>query len=187
MPSALPQLLAKDLLNWPSLLTGIRLGIAVGFPFLMDRPELAFGAYLFALLTDVLDGWWARRLGCASQAGAVADGWVDKILHVNAAWAMWLHGLLPGFWMLPLFAREIIQFPQILWLAGPFWRGEVCPQKAHVSGRITSVCQALTFSGVFLGWMVFAGLAAGLTGLAGIWAALEYVSRERTQGYGRAS
>ena len=181
-----PQLRVSDLWNWPSLLTGVRLGIAVGFPFLMHRPMWAFAAYLFALLTDILDGVVARWLGVETQAGAVADGWVDKILHVNAAWAMWIHGLIPGVWMLLLFTREIIQFPQILWLAGPFCRGSVCPQKALLSGRLTSTFLATTFVAAFMGWVSVGWVAASLTGLAGSWAALEYFSREYAQGYGRA-
>lgn len=181
-----PQLRVGDLWNWPSLLTGVRLGIAVGFPFLMHRPMWAFAAYLFALLTDILDGVVARWLGVETQAGAVADGWVDKILHVNAAWAMWIHGLIPGVWMLLLFTREIIQFPQILWLAGPFCRGSVCPQKALLSGRLTSTFLATTFVAAFMGWVSVGWVAASLTGLAGSWAALEYFSREYAQGYGRA-
>ena len=187
MSTTFPELRASDLLGWPTLLTGARLGIAVSFPFFVHEPLFALLAYVFALLTDVLDGWWARRLGCASQAGAVADGWVDKILHVNAAWAMCNHDLMPGLWLLPLFAREILQFPQILWLAGPFYRGEVCAQESRFSGKLTSSLQAATFVAVFLGSMTLAGVTASLTGLAGTWAALEYVARERTQGYGRAS
>ena len=174
-------------MNWPSLLTGLRLGIAVGFPFLMDHPAWAFGAYCFALVTDILDGWLARRLGCTTQAGAIADGWVDKILHVNAGWALWLHGYMPGIWLVPLFARELIQFPQILWLAGPFWRGEVCAQTSRISGKITSIFQAIAFLAIFLGWVPAAIFATSVTGLVGTWAALEYVSRESTQGYRRAS
>jgi len=186
MSSSFPELRAGDLLGWPSLLTGVRLGIAVSFPFIVHEPVVALAAYVVALLTDILDGWWARRLDCATQAGAVADGWVDKILHVNAAWAMVNHDMMPGIWLVPLFARELLQFPQILWLAGPFYRGEVCAQESSIAGKLTSVFQACTFIAVFVGGLALAGVTAGLAGLAGTWAALEYASRERTQGYGRA-
>ena len=185
MHASLPKLRGRDLLNWPSLLTGVRLGIAVCFPFLLEFPTWAFLAYVTALATDVADGWLARRLGCSSQAGAIADGWVDKILHVNAGWALWIHGYMPGLWLLPLFARELIQFPQILWLAGPFWRGEVCAQTSRLSGKLTSVFQALAFVAIFQGWLTLAGAFTLATGCFGAWAALEYVFREAVQGYGR--
>ncbi|MEC7242349.1 MAG: CDP-alcohol phosphatidyltransferase family protein [Myxococcota bacterium] len=185
MSPSLPELRGKDLLSWPSLLTGARLGIAVGFPFLLHFPQWAFWAYVIALGTDIADGWLARRLGCASQAGAIADGWVDKILHVNAGWALWIHGYMPGVWLVPLFARELIQFPQILWLAGPFWRGEVCAQQSRLSGKLTSVFQALAFVSIFQGWFVVALSATVATGVSGAWAAVEYVTREAVHGYGQ--
>jgi phosphatidylglycerophosphate synthase len=182
-----PELRGADLLNWPGLLTGIRLGIAIGFPFLIHSPRLALGAYVVALLTDVFDGRLARALNQQTQAGAIADGWVDKILHVNAGWAMWIHGYMPGVFLILLFTRELIQFPQVLWLAGPFWRGEVCAQEAFLSGKLTSIFQAIAFLAIFLGWMTVGWIAASLTGLTGTWAALNYVSREQAQGVGRAS
>ena len=40
---------------------------------------------------------------------AVVDGWVDKVLHINAAWSMSLHGYIPGWWMWLWFSRELIQ------------------------------------------------------------------------------
>lgn len=40
---------------------------------------LAFGLFLAAALTDALDGWAARRLGCASNLGVFLDPLADKV------------------------------------------------------------------------------------------------------------
>ena len=80
----------RDLANTAGLITGTRLLIALAFPFLTAHPRVALAAYLFASLTDVLDGAVARRTHTASHTGAFVDGWVDKILHINGAWSMTL-------------------------------------------------------------------------------------------------
>lgn len=41
---------------------------------------LAFGLFLVAALTDALDGWAARRLGCAGNLGLFLDPLADKVL-----------------------------------------------------------------------------------------------------------
>jgi phosphatidylglycerophosphate synthase len=181
-----PRLRAGDVLNWPGFLTGIRLGIAVSFPFLIHFPGVAVWAYAFALLTDVLDGALARHLKQESQAGAFADGWVDKILHVNAAWALCIHDQMPAVFLILLFTREMIQAVQIPWLVGPFRRSEVCPQLAQPLGRLTSVFQAITFFAVFAGQMPLAWVAASLTGLAGVGAGIGYFRRPGAHGFGQA-
>jgi cardiolipin synthase len=180
-----PQLRASDLLNWPGFLTGIRLGIALSFPFLVHRPGVAVWAYAVALLTDVLDGALARHLGQESQAGAFADGWVDKILHVNAAWALCLHDQMPPVFLLLLFTRELIQLVQIPWLVGPFRRSEVCPQLAGPLGRATSIFQAITFFAAFAGQLPLAWFAATLTALTGIGAGVGYFLRPGAHGFGQ--
>jgi CDP-diacylglycerol--glycerol-3-phosphate 3-phosphatidyltransferase len=40
---------------------------------------LAFALFLVAAMTDALDGWAARRLGCASNVGVFLDPLADKV------------------------------------------------------------------------------------------------------------
>ncbi len=123
-----------DLANPAGALTISRLGIAVAFPLLVDWPLVALGAYLLALLSDVLDGALARRSGTDSHTGAVLDGWVDKILHINGAWALVLHGLMPGWWMWMWFSREIIQWLMFPILLADFRLGGVRTYPASLTG-----------------------------------------------------
>lgn len=46
---------------------------------LAHQPRLALGLYVLAALTDVLDGWLARRSGQASVFGAQLDAAVDNV------------------------------------------------------------------------------------------------------------
>jgi CDP-diacylglycerol--glycerol-3-phosphate 3-phosphatidyltransferase len=69
----------------PNLLTISRLLLLVpvmGLLTFADGPAShwwAFALFLLAALTDALDGWAARRLGCASNVGVFLDPLADKV------------------------------------------------------------------------------------------------------------
>ena len=69
----------KDLVLVPNLLSGARVPLAVAFPLAAGNAPLALGILGFAGLTDVLDGWAARKLGQATPVGALVDGIADKV------------------------------------------------------------------------------------------------------------
>jgi CDP-diacylglycerol--glycerol-3-phosphate 3-phosphatidyltransferase len=91
-----------DAMRWtlPNILTVLRLIAApmVGFVFLiLPRPAadwLALFLFLFASLTDYLDGWLARKWGQVSRFGAMLDPIADKAMVVIAlAVLLGLHGI----------------------------------------------------------------------------------------------
>ena len=46
--------------------------------------DVAFGVYIVAGITDVLDGWIARKYNLTSAFGRIVDPFVDKVLVVGA-------------------------------------------------------------------------------------------------------
>jgi CDP-diacylglycerol--glycerol-3-phosphate 3-phosphatidyltransferase len=69
----------------PNLLTAARLVLILPIMMLLASGGvgahwLAFGLFLVASLTDWLDGWAARRLGCTSNLGVFFDPLADKVL-----------------------------------------------------------------------------------------------------------
>jgi CDP-diacylglycerol--glycerol-3-phosphate 3-phosphatidyltransferase len=46
--------------------------------------DVAFAVFLVAVLTDVVDGWLARKLGHLTTFGRIADPFVDKIIICGA-------------------------------------------------------------------------------------------------------
>jgi len=79
----------------PNLLTAGRFFMAIGFfiilGFYSGRAEtswpvldVAFAIFLVAALTDVVDGYLARRLGRITAFGRIADPFVDKIIVCGA-------------------------------------------------------------------------------------------------------
>lgn len=164
----------KDLWTLPSALTLVRLVLAVGMPFWLGGPWV-LPLYVLAVLTDVVDGMLARRTGTATRAGAAFDAWVDKILHVNLAWAMAVADLIPDVWLLAWFARELIQAPLVFVLVHRFRTAKAPPPRTSVLGRVTAVT---LFGSVVL---ALAGLDATLptlvTGILGFTAGIQYAWR----------
>lgn len=86
-------------MNWklPNQLTVGRIALAAAFFVLLGLYEqgqqgavllnVAFGIYLVAGITDVLDGYLARKWNIVSAFGRIADPFVDKVL-VLGAYAM---------------------------------------------------------------------------------------------------
>jgi len=84
-------------MNWklPNQLTVGRIALSGGFFVLLGAFEqgtgtgrwllnAAFVLYIIAGITDVLDGWVARRFNLTSAFGRIVDPFVDKVLVVGA-------------------------------------------------------------------------------------------------------
>ena len=172
-----------QLINVAGALTASRLIIAVVYPFFMSLWWLALGAYLLAVLTDVLDGYVARLTKTDSPAGAILDGWVDKVLHVNVIWSMVNAEYLPAWWMLILFSREILQLPLVAALPGPIYEGHSPIHPPVISGKIASVLLFVLITSLFLGVSAPSWYITCAIGLFGTTAAFQYLSRELVSGF----
>jgi len=96
-------------LNLPLMLTLARVSLVPGIAvFLVDRHfAWAFGVYVFAALTDVLDGWLARRWRQTTPLGTLLDPIVDIVFNLTTlaglaaanllhAWVFWVAVLRYG-------------------------------------------------------------------------------------------
>ena len=88
MPDGGPDLArpgSDQLVTLPNLITFARLcAVPLAFWLVIDRrPGAAFALFLAAGVSDAIDGWLARRMGGASQVGALIDPVADKALLVT--------------------------------------------------------------------------------------------------------
>lgn len=70
-------------LNLPNAITFSRLLLSFVLFALMQAGScwlMAAGLFVFAVLTDVLDGWIARRYNLITQLGRIMDPFVDKFI-----------------------------------------------------------------------------------------------------------
>ncbi len=154
----------SQLLTLASALSALRLVLAGVLP--LFPPEFWVAVYAVAILTDVLDGPVARRTGVACPAGATLDAWADKALHVNTAWALVLGDVVPSWWLLLWFIREIIQLPMVFIFAHR-WRTGVGMPATRPLGQATSISLAATIALALVGIpSLWATVLVGALGLA---------------------
>ena len=102
----------EDARNLPNLLTFARIVMIPGVLVLLSRgaPRDCFWAavvYGLAAITDVLDGWLARRQGLVSVLGKFLDPLADKLLVMASLVWMVPMGRIPEWAVVLLLAREI--------------------------------------------------------------------------------
>jgi len=79
------------------------------YTFMNDLRTWALGVFLFAVFTDALDGYVARRLGGSPFLGPYSDATADFLLVLAAFSAFVMEGVYP-FWTLLLIVAMFIQF-----------------------------------------------------------------------------
>jgi len=160
----------------PLALTLSRLGLCMAaVPLILNgRHKAAFLILFAAILTDLLDGWAARRLKVAGPGGAWADAAVDKAAAIMIFGAAALAGLIPWWLTLIIWARDlalgagaVAQIRARGWIAA-------APQP-QLLGRLALALQALTIFQVLLGfWPEDAGTLHAATAAVTLVAAITY-------------
>jgi CDP-diacylglycerol--glycerol-3-phosphate 3-phosphatidyltransferase len=104
--------LAADAFNIPNLLTMARIVAIPFFVWLLDTPTPVRGfwacmVFTLAAITDVLDGYLARKLGVVSVLGKFLDPLADKLIVMAALVWMVPMGRIAAWVVVLLLAREI--------------------------------------------------------------------------------
>jgi CDP-diacylglycerol--glycerol-3-phosphate 3-phosphatidyltransferase len=103
--------LASDALNLPNTLTMARIVMIPLFLWFLDKatPRDCFWAaivFTVAAITDLLDGYLARRMGIVSVLGKFLDPLADKLIVMASLVWMVPMGRIPGWAVVLLLARE---------------------------------------------------------------------------------
>ena len=128
-------------LNVPLTLTLLRVALVPGIIlFLVERHfTLALVSYLVASLTDVADGWLARRWGQITRLGTVLDPLVDIVCNLALFAGLATAGLLPTW----VFTMAALRYG-VLIVGGIYLYLFVGPVRIHATlfGRLTGVVTA---------------------------------------------
>ncbi len=168
----------RDLFNVAGALTAARLPLALLFPAVLPDTRAALAVFVAAGVTDGLDGVVARRTGTTSHTGSMLDGFLDKVFLVNAGWGLAVHDLVPTWWLVAWFVRELVQLAMVPFVWMPFRRGRVYSHQATRTGKAATWAVGLSVFAVLLGLPVVAQVLTPAAGLLGAAAAGQYVWRE---------
>jgi phosphatidylglycerophosphate synthase len=178
LPHAVSEYRIKDLTLLPNLLSGARVPLAVAFPLAVDTPVLALGVLGFAGLTDVMDGWAARKLGHVTPVGALVDGVADKIFAASVLGTLVATGMLAPLSALLLATRELGELPLALRvLTSKRARLTEIDRKANKLGKVATVLEFATVLAVVVNMPGKSALLAA-TAACGAAAAASYWLRE---------
>lgn len=88
----------ENIYTIPNILTVSRLIAApiVGYLVLHDQHAWAFGLFAYAGITDLVDGWIARKWNLQTVVGTVIDPMADKTLMTILTVCLAVKGALPG-------------------------------------------------------------------------------------------
>jgi len=152
-----------------NLLTLLRLVLApvILQAALMGQDRLVLALLALAALTDIGDGWVARRTGRVSRLGTVLDPVADKAVVVGALLGGALAGKLPDWLAWAYLAKEAGML-----IGGAYFLARHSPPIQ--SNRYGKAATVVTFAGMFLLWLgqelgwllILAGLCIGLWALA---------------------
>jgi cardiolipin synthase len=178
----------EPILSLPNLLTLSRLPMAAAVWLVAPWPWALGLLMVIAALSDMLDGWFARRMRARRKArglptrglgekggrGAWLDPLCDKTFVVSVIAAVWWF-YQPAWWLLLLIgARELILVPLVLaWKLLPHKPLDV---RAGFAGKLATVAQFIALWAIILGseQAIAPAIAAGAIGVIAV---IDYARR----------
>lgn len=154
-------------LNVPMWLTLLRVSLVPGIAlFLAERHfRVALATYLVAALSDVFDGFIARRWNQITRLGTVMDPLVDIVFNLAMLWGLSAAGLLARwvFWVGTLrYAILVVGAAGLYLFVGPV---TIRPTSF---GRLTGVVMTSLIALLTLLYAIFGGVGHALTRLTEI-------------------
>jgi len=141
-------------LNLPNALTFVRFGLIPVYlwAFYATSSEHKVGALLVLItagLTDILDGYIARKYKMQTQIGQLLDPLADKLMMVAVLFSLVASNRVPWLVAGLLVLRD---FSMIIGAAFFYFQGKRAVPKANRWGKATTVCYYVAICSVILAW-----------------------------------
>jgi cardiolipin synthase len=178
------ELVTRDLWRIPGLLSLSRIPLAALFARVSSQPVPAMSVLFFAAVSDVLDGWYARRFHQETPMGRVLDPITDKIFVATVVVSLIASKTLSVGEALLLGTRELCELALVLPLMLKAQTRSRPVRGANHAGKAATLMQFVAVGAILLEsphrrWWLWSTAASGL--LAGfVYALREW--RTRTQG-----
>jgi len=107
----------KELFSTKSnLLSLFRLFLAIPLWILFDElytswaPYVLFSICILVTVTDLLDGYLARRYNEVTEMGKIIDPLADKVVVATIILKMYLLGIIPNYYFIMIIGRDVLIF-----------------------------------------------------------------------------
>ncbi len=144
---------SKDIYTFSNFLSFSRLLIAVPLWILMDN--IGYGStriYIFALcvlaaITDILDGYFARKNNQVTEVGKIIDPLADKIGIGVVMIKLMLIGEIPAYYFIMVIGRDLLILIGGLFVSSKL--GRVLP--SNILGKVTVIIIGIIILMILLG------------------------------------
>lgn len=127
----------------PSILSSFRLLAALAFPFCGEASWLWL--IVVAAISDVLDGWLARRWQAVSWQGGLIDAVSDKLFVLSVLVVYAANGKLAPLWIPAVISRDLLVLSTAIYIvAARLWR-TFQEMPARVLGKLATGGQFVLF------------------------------------------
>ena len=165
----------RDALLPPGLLSLARFPLALAFPLAWPKPALAAGVVALAAVTDVLDGFVARKLHQETETGALLDPLMDKTFVLGVAATLIAARVVTPVEAGLLATREIVELPLVAYVMANHVPGD---RRANAAGKLTTVLQFIAVGAVLVHLdPKIRATAIAATAIAGAVAGITYWTR----------
>lgn len=184
---------SKEFLTVSNLLSLLRLLLAIPLWILFDEfnsnPAVKYWLFalcLFAAITDILDGYLARKLNQVTEAGKIIDPLADKIAMAVVVIRLAMYGELPIYYLGLIIGRDLLIFLGGIYVSSKI--GKVLPSNnlGKVTVLIIGIVVLLTLlqieksSIIYLLFYYFSIIMIILSFIAYVVRAIEYLNKKKS-------
>lgn len=184
---------SKEFLTVSNLLSLFRLLLAIPLWILFDEfnsnsavKYWLFALCLFAAITDILDGYLARKLNQVTEAGKIIDPLADKIAMAVVVIRLAMYGEFPAYYLGLIIGRDLLIFLGGIYVTSKI--GKVLP--SNILGKVTvliigivvllTLLQIEKSSIIYLSFYYFSIVMIILSFIAYVVRAIEYLNRKKS-------
>jgi CDP-diacylglycerol--glycerol-3-phosphate 3-phosphatidyltransferase len=127
----------------PNIVSLSRLALAAAF-VVCHSPKGRILIVLAAAITDMFDGWLARKVGVTSRFGALVDPFADRVFVLVAVATFVYEGTLSTLEYFIMISRDLMTAVGFLVAKSISWLKPV-EFRARYSGKVVTALQMITF------------------------------------------
>lgn len=169
-------------MNVPNILTTLRFFMVPFFAYYLYMQQYSVSVIIFIIagITDILDGYIARKKDIVTKWGKLADPLADKLMQLTALVMLTIHKIIPGIFLVIMLIKELTMVAGSIKLykkdnvvVSANWYGKFATVVFYVAIVVTMVFKILGLNGVIPSIIVI--ILILITLFAMIYAFIKYV------------